>query len=147
MAKDLPEEWTNGTLNTLYVVRDLGLKKSGVPADLRVQRKKGKTTSVLYAEYLPSEADGLRPLAGRTREGKGRRITINPPRAPKTPSRRAERRLSGSWRINARQGQRNTKRRSRSSSLLGPTGNVGLQGRAESVREPEVRCAGKGMSP
>ena len=44
MAKDLPEEWTNGTLNTLYVVRDLGLKKSGVPADLRVKRKKGKTT-------------------------------------------------------------------------------------------------------
>ena len=76
VAKDLPEEWNNGTLNTLYVVRDLGLKKSGVPADLRVQRKKGKTTSVLYAEYLPSEADRLRPLAGRTREGKGRRITL-----------------------------------------------------------------------
>ena len=75
MAKDLPEEWTNGTLNTLYVVRDLGLKKSGVPADLRVKRKKGKTTSVLYAEYLPSEADDPRPHAGRTRNGKGRRIT------------------------------------------------------------------------
>ena len=75
MAKDLPEEWTNGTLNTLYVVRDLGLKKSGVPADLRIKRKKGKTTSVLYAEYLPSEADDPRPHAGRTRSGKGRRIT------------------------------------------------------------------------
>ena len=75
MAKDLPEEWTNGTLNTLYVVRDLGLKKSGVPADLRVKRKRGKTTSVLYAEYLPSEADDPRPHAGRTRNGKGRRIT------------------------------------------------------------------------
>ena len=75
MAKDLPEEWTNGTLNTLYVVRDLGLKESGVPADLRVKRKKGKTTSVLYAEYLPSEADDPRPHAGRTRDGKGRRIT------------------------------------------------------------------------
>ena len=75
MAKDLPEEWTNGALNTLYVVRDLGLKKSGVPADLRVKRKKGKTTSVLYAEYLPSEEDDPRPHAGRTRNGKGRRIT------------------------------------------------------------------------
>ena len=75
MAKDLPEEWTNGTLNTLYVVRDLGLKKSGVPADLRIKRKKGKTTSVLYAEYLPSEADDPRPNAGHTKNGKGRRIT------------------------------------------------------------------------
>ena len=75
MAKDLPEEWTNGTLNTLYVVRDLGLKKSGVPADLRIKRKKGKTTSVLYAEYLPSAADDPRAHAGRTKNGKGRRIT------------------------------------------------------------------------
>ena len=96
MAKDLPEEWTNGTLNTLYVVRDLGLNKSGVPADLRVKRKKGKTTSVLYAEYLPSEADDPRPHAGRTRDGKGRRITRDPPQALKTPSTRAEQRLSGS---------------------------------------------------
>ena len=90
MAKDLPEEWTNGALNTLYVVRDLGLKKSGVPADLRVKRKKGKTTSVLYAEYLPSEEDDPRPHAGRTRNGKGRRITRESSRALKTPSRRAE---------------------------------------------------------
>ena len=75
MAKDLPEEWTNGTLNTLYVVRDLGLKKSGVPADLRIKRKSGKTTSVLYAEYLPSEEDDTREHAGRTNNGKGRRIT------------------------------------------------------------------------
>ena len=147
MAKDLPEEWTNGTLNTLYLVRDLGLKKSGVPADLRVKRKKGKTTSVLYAEYLPSETDDPRPHAGRTRDGKGRRKPVSPPRALKTPSTRAERRLTGSWRINARQGQRNTKRRSKSSSPLGPTGNAGSPGRAESGREPEVRCAGKGMSP
>ena len=85
MAKDLPEEWTNGTLNTLYVVRDLGLKKSGVPADLRVKRKKGKTTSVLYAEYLPSEADDPRPHAGRTRNGKGRRITIESSTGTKDP--------------------------------------------------------------
>ena len=77
MAKDLPEEWANGMLNTLCVVRDLGLKKSGVPADLRVKRKKGKTTSVLYAEYLPSEADDPRPHAGRTRDGKGRQITLS----------------------------------------------------------------------
>lgn len=74
MAKDLPEEWTNGTLNTLYVVRDLGLKKSGVPADLRITRKSGKTTKVLYAQYLPAEDDDSRPHAGRTRNGIGRRI-------------------------------------------------------------------------
>ena len=41
-AKDLPEEWTNGMFKTLYVVRDLGLKKSGVPADLRVKYKRGE---------------------------------------------------------------------------------------------------------
>jgi hypothetical protein len=74
VAKDLPEGWTNGTLNTLYVVRDLGLKKSGVPADLRITRKSGKTTKVLYAQYLPAEDDDPRPHAGRTRNGKGRRI-------------------------------------------------------------------------
>ena len=85
MAKDLPEEWTNGTLNTLYVVRDLGLKKSGIPADLRIKRKKGKTTSNLYAEYLPSEADDPRPHAGRTRDGKGRRITIESSTGTKDP--------------------------------------------------------------
>jgi hypothetical protein len=85
LAKDLPEEWTNGTLNTLYVVRDLGLKKSGVPADLRIKRKSGKTTSVLYAEYLPSEEDDTRPFAGRTRNGEGRRITIESSTGSKDP--------------------------------------------------------------
>jgi hypothetical protein len=76
VAKDLPEEWTNGTLNTLYVVRDLGLKKSGVPADLRITRKRGKTTQVLYAQYLPAEEDDPRQHAGRTRNGKGRRVVV-----------------------------------------------------------------------
>lgn len=85
MAKDLPEEWTNGTLNTLYVVADLGLKKSGVPADLRIKRKSGKTTSVLYAEYLPSEEDDTRAHAGRTNNGKGRRITIESSTGSKDP--------------------------------------------------------------
>ena len=85
MAKELPEEWTNGTLNTLYVVADLGLKKSGIPADLRIKRKKGKTTSVLYAEYLPSEEDDPRPFEGRTRNGEGRRITIESSTGSKDP--------------------------------------------------------------
>lgn len=75
MAKDLPEEWINGTLNTLYV-RDLGLKKSGVPADLRITRKSGKTTKVLYAQYLPAEEDDPRDHAGRTRNGQGRRVVV-----------------------------------------------------------------------
>lgn len=75
MLQELPDDWINGTLNTLYVVADLGLKKSGVPADLRIKRKTGKTTSVLYAEYLPAAEDDPRPNAGRTRGGAGRRIT------------------------------------------------------------------------
>ena len=71
MAKDLPEEWTNGTLNTIYVVLDLGLEKSGVTADLRIKRKRGKTTSVLYAEHLPSEEDDPKSHAGRTKNDRG----------------------------------------------------------------------------
>ena len=78
VAKDLPEIWTNGTLNTLYVARDLGLKKSGVPADLRVKSKRGKTTSVLYAEYLPSKTCDPSPHAGHTRNGKRSRAKIKP---------------------------------------------------------------------
>ena len=76
MAKDLPDEWVNGTLNTLYVVRDLGLKKSGVPADLRITKKRGKTTQILYAQYLPAEEDDPREHAGRTKGGKGRRVLV-----------------------------------------------------------------------
>ena len=147
MAKDLPEEWTNGTLNTLYVVRDLGLKKSGVPADLRIKRKKGKTTSVLYAEYLPSEADDPRPHAGRTRNGEGRRITRESSQALRTPSRRVEGRLSGSWRINAMRERGRSERSKTSSTTSMRIGRVISPRNPGDEQAPGGLLAGNGMSP
>ena len=95
MAKELSEEWTNGTLNTLYVARDLGLKKPDIHTDLRIKRKKGKTTSNPYAEYLPFRS--RRPQAThRTHQQRPREANKrDPPQALITPSRRAEKRLSG----------------------------------------------------
>ena len=76
MPKPLPEEWIKGTLNTLYVVEDLGLKKPGIPADLRLKRRtgKGQTTSRLEAGYLPAEEDDPRENRGWTSKGKRRRL-------------------------------------------------------------------------
>ena len=76
MPKPLPEDWIKGTLNTLYVVEDLGLKKPGIPADLRLKRRtgKGQTTSRLEAGYLPAEEDDPRENRGWTSRGKRRRL-------------------------------------------------------------------------
>ena len=76
MPKPLPEDWIKGTLNTLYVVEDLGLKKPGIPADLRLKRRtgKGQTTSRLEAGYLPAEEDDPRENRGWTSKGKRRRL-------------------------------------------------------------------------
>lgn len=75
MPKQLPEDWLNGTKHTLNVREDLGLKAHGVPADLRVKRKRGKSTSNLYAEYLPPAEEDTRAHSGRSRGGKGKRLT------------------------------------------------------------------------
>ena len=76
MPRTLPDDWLDGTRNTLNVRDDLGLKRLGVPANLRIKRNKGKTTQNLFAEYLPAEEDDAREHAGRTRGGKGKRTTI-----------------------------------------------------------------------
>ena len=146
MVKDLPEEWTNGTLNTLYVVDDLGLKKSGIPAGLRIKRKKGKTTSILYAEYLPSEEDDPRPFAGRTRNGEGRRITIESSLGQKIRPRQAERRLSGSWRTNAKQKQRKNSKSKTITTPFMPIGSGGSKENPASNRPKEDSSDGNGMS-
>ena len=74
MPRTLPDDWLDGTRNTLNVREDLGLNKLGVPANLRIKRNKGKTTQNLFAEYLPAEEDDARKDAGRSKGGK--RMTI-----------------------------------------------------------------------
>jgi hypothetical protein len=76
VPRTLPADWLDGTRNTLNVRDDLGLKRLGVPANLRIKRNKGKTTQNLFAEYLPAEEDDAREHAGRTKGGKGKRTTI-----------------------------------------------------------------------
>ena len=77
MPKTLPQDWLDGTRNTLNVRDDLGLKRLGVPANLRIKRNKGKTTQNLFAEYLPAEEDDTRAHAGRSKGGRGKRITVS----------------------------------------------------------------------
>ena len=77
MPRTLPDDWLDGTRNTLNVRDDLGLKRLGVPANLRVKRNKGKTTQNLFAEYLPSEEEDTRAHGGRSRGGQGKRLTIS----------------------------------------------------------------------
>ena len=77
MPKSLPEDWIQGTRNTLNVRDDLGIKKLGAPANLRVRRNKGKTTANLFAEFLPHPDEDPRPHAGRTRNGSGKRLTVS----------------------------------------------------------------------
>ena len=76
MPKQLPEDWLLGTRHTLNVRADLGIKTHGVPADLRVKRKQGKSTSNLYAEFLPAKNDDIRAHQGRSKGGTGKRLTM-----------------------------------------------------------------------
>ena len=67
----LPAEWTSGSLNTLNLAQHLGIRKPGVPSDLRIKRSpKSKN---LIAQYLPAVEDDPRPGAGATRSGSGKR--------------------------------------------------------------------------
>ena len=67
----LPREWESGSLNTLNLAQQLGIRKPEVPSDLRIKRSpKSKN---LIAQYLPAVADDPRPGAGATRNGSGKR--------------------------------------------------------------------------
>lgn len=68
MVKALPENWT-----TLNVARDFGVRGS-YPQNLRIKRL--PHTRVLYAEWLPEQEDDPRPHQGRSKGGKGKRLTI-----------------------------------------------------------------------
>ena len=68
MGKTIPEGWT-----TLNVAKDFGVRGS-YPQNLRIKRL--PHTPILYAEWLPKPEDDPRPHQGRSKDGKGKRLTI-----------------------------------------------------------------------
>ena len=63
MPKELPAKW-----RTLNIRDDLGIRRNGVPADLRIFKRSGSPN--LYASFLPAIEDDPRPNQGRTKGGK-----------------------------------------------------------------------------
>ena len=80
MGRSLPQEWIDGTLHTLNVVRDLGGKGNIPHTSLSVVRQKpsanSRKTKNLQWRFLPEKADDPRPFAGKTNRGRGKRIYI-----------------------------------------------------------------------
>lgn len=70
MAKNLPQNWLNGSLKSLSVSKDLGLR-GDYPSSLSIFMV--SKTSNLAWRYLPVEEEDPRPFAGRTNLGKGKR--------------------------------------------------------------------------
>ena len=52
--RSLPEEWIAGTLHTLNLAEHLGIRRNGVPSDLRIKRSPKSPN--LIAQYLPAQA-------------------------------------------------------------------------------------------
>ena len=80
MSRSLPQNWMDGTLHTLNVVRDLGWGGAIVHPSLAVFRQKpsakSRKTKHLQWRFLPERADDPRPFAGRTNRGRGKRLSI-----------------------------------------------------------------------
>ena len=80
MGRSLPQEWIDGTLHTLNVVRDLGGKGNIPHTSLSIVRQKpsanSRKTKNLQWRFLPEKADDPRPFAGKTNRGRGKRIYI-----------------------------------------------------------------------
>ena len=68
MSPRLPDNWT-----TLNVREYFGLR-GDYSTNLRLKRP--KKTKYIYAEWLPEESEDPRPHQGRTKGGKGKRITL-----------------------------------------------------------------------
>ena len=81
MGRSLPQEWIDGTLHTLNVVRHLGGKGNISHTSLSVVRQKpsanSRKTKNLQWRFLPEKADDPRPFAGKTNRGRGKRIYID----------------------------------------------------------------------
>ena len=80
MSRSLPQDWINGTLHSLNVVRDLGGQGEIVHTSLSVVRVKpsarSRKTQNLQWRFLPEKNDDPRPFAGRTNRGQGKRLYI-----------------------------------------------------------------------
>ena len=80
MSRSLPQNWIDGTLHTLNVVRDLGWGGEIVHPSLAVFRQKpsakSRKTKHLQWRFLPERADDPRPFAGSTNRGQGKRLSI-----------------------------------------------------------------------
>ena len=70
-------EWIQGTWNTINGRDDLGVKKLGAGANLRVRRNKSKTSANLFAELLTHSYEDLRRHTSRTRKGSGNGLTVS----------------------------------------------------------------------
>ena len=80
MTRSLPQNWIDGTLHTLNVVRDLGWRGAICHPSLSLFRQKpsakSRKTKNLQWRFLPDQADDPRPFAGRTNRGQGKRLSI-----------------------------------------------------------------------
>ena len=80
MSRSLPQNWIDGTLHTLNLVRDLGWRGTICHPSLSLFRQKpsanSRKTKNLQWRFLPDQADDPRPFAGRTNRGQGKRLSI-----------------------------------------------------------------------
>ena len=80
MSRSLPQNWIDGTLHSLNVLRDLGWTGEIVHPSLSVFRQKpsakSRKTKNLQWRFLPEKADDPRPFKGRTNRGQGKRLSI-----------------------------------------------------------------------
>ena len=80
MSRALPQNWIDGTLHSLNVLRDLGWTGEIVHPSLSVFRQKpsakSRKTKNLQWRFLPEKADDPRPFKGRTNRGQGKRLSI-----------------------------------------------------------------------
>jgi len=73
MARSLPQDWLDGKRKSLSVSRDLSLR-GDYPSTLSIYVV-AKTKNLAW-RFLPDEAEDPRPFAGRTNQGKGKRIYV-----------------------------------------------------------------------
>ena len=80
MSRSLPQNWIDGTLHSLNLVRDLGWTGAIVHPSLSVFRQKpsakSRKTKNLQWRFLPKTADDPRSFKGRTNRGQGKRLSI-----------------------------------------------------------------------
>ena len=80
MSRSLPQNWIDGTLHSLNLVRDLGWTGAIVHPSLSVFRQKpsakSRKTKNLQWRFLPETADDPRRFKGRTNRGQGKRLSI-----------------------------------------------------------------------